>query len=269
MWKWLFSSKEPTEEDALGVLDYFRYTSDVDFFMKSLKSAVEKWPGIQTTFLKQFASGQVLEATVEMIKAMMIEWPEELKPVMAGLLKAENVVAAMAMGSEKSKFNKSYYALVRDEMKMQSEEFRKHLVGIRKGWDVVSKTFPSTKQYSLCLFNEPFVFNITNIPCNQDLPIITMYKENVEKHEYLYDPTNLPLDTPLTQKNVYEFQKHASKEHPIVIVAGNVDENVYVPENVWIVFTNSTKSWGERIVPFFNEKGHSVLKNMMDFMDTL
>lgn len=269
MWSWLFSSKEPTEKEALTVLDFFRYTSDVEFFMTTLKGAVEKWPGIQSTFLKEFATGQVLEATVEMVKAMMIEWPEELKPVMAGLLKAENVVAAMAMGSEKSKFNKSYYTLVRDEMKMQSEEFRKHLVSIRKGWEVVSKTFPSTKPYCLCLFNEPLVFNITNIPCNKDLPIITMYKDKVEKHEYIYDPTNLLLEKPLMQKDIYEFQKHANTEHPIVIITGNVDKNVVVPENVWIVFTNSTDSWGDRIIPFFNEKGHSVLKNMIDFIESL
>jgi len=269
MFGWLFSSKAPTEEDALKVLNYLRYTTDVEFFMVTMKSAVERWPDIHKTFMPLLATGDALEATVEMIKAMMKEWAEDLVPVMAAVLNAESVVAAMAMGTEKSKFSEGYYTLVRNEMKMPSNDFRKHLVTIRKGWEVVARNFPVTKAYNLCLFNEPIAFNITNISCNVDVPIITMYRDQVEKHEYIYDPTNLPLDAPLTQRHVYDFQKHASSEHPVVIITNHIDENVYPPENVWLVFTESTKSWGDRIVPFFHEKGHSVLTNMVDFIGTL
>jgi len=82
----------------------------------------------------------------------------------------------------------------------------------------------------------------------------------------MYDPVETPLETPLTQKDIYTFQKEAKTKEPIVIIASNIDENVYLPENVWVVFTNSTKSWGDRVIPFFHEKGHSVLTNMIDFL---
>lgn len=266
MFSWFFSTSTPTEQDGLKVLDHLRYTSDVEFFMKTLKSAVSIWPGIHVAFLPQFANGELLESSVEMLKAMMAEWPEDLAVPMAGLLNANSIVAAKAMGSEKSKFNTLYYTPVRNALKMTAEDFRKFLVTTRKGWDVVLRTCETTKPYCLCLFNEPLMFNITNIKCNEDIPIITMYKGEIKRHPYMYDPVETPLETPLTQKDIYTLQKEAKTKEPIVIIASNIGENVYLPNNVWVVFTNSTKSWGDRVIPFFHEKGHSVLTNMIDFL---
>lgn len=267
MFSWLYSHT-PKEEDALKVLDYLRYTSNVEFFMRVLKSAVETWPEIHIAFFKQYVDGKdLLESSVDMVKMMMIEWPEDLSKPMAGLLNANNIVAAKAMGSEKSKFNKTYYTEVRKAIKMSPTDFRAFLVEARKGWDLVNKNYDTTKPYCLALFNEPLVFNITNIKCNEDIPIISMYKGEINKHDYMYDPTKTQLETPLTQADVYKLQKNLDQDVPLVIISTNIDENVVPPKNVWLIFTETTKSWGDRIVPFFHEKGHSVIVNLMDFLE--
>lgn len=267
MFGWFFPSSSPTKQDALAVLDRFRYSSDVEFMVKTLKNAMDTWKNIHVSFLSQLAKGESYESTVELMKGMMTEWPEDLAQTMSDLLKSENVCAAKAMGSEKSKFNKQYYTLVRNAMKMSSEDFRKFLVAIRKGMEDAPLVVEGTKPYCLCLFNEPLVFNITNLKCNEDVPIITLYKGVIKRHPYMYDPVETQLDAPLTQNDVYTLQKEAKTNVPLVILAANIDENVVLPENVWVVFTESTKSWGSRIVPFFNENTNSVLLNMINLLE--
>lgn len=256
MWSWFFP-KKCTEADAMHTLKYIRYTSDNDFFMKCVRDAMVEFPKIHCRILESFAEGDIMESNCGAVKNMMIEWPEDLAPIMAKLLKSQNVLAGMAMGTEKSTYNGNYYNLVKMQMGCTLGEFRKQLVEIKKLWDIVPRNYPQTIPYTICIHNEAINYKVT-------APVIyTCYKDIIKMHEYMYDPVETPLNTPLTTP-IWNY----IKPRPLVIITANIGPQMNPPENVYLIFTESTKSWGTRIYPYFNEKGHSVIRNFMDFIQS-
>lgn len=258
MWKWLFGEKTYTSAEVLQTLRWCRYTSNNDFTVKLITDLIITYPDIHKQFLASFEQGEIMESNVDLIKKLMNTWPEDLAPVMTNLLKCKNVAAGMAIGTEKSTYSESYYHLVRNLIQMTSHDFRRYCVEIRKMWDVVARTYTTTKPYSICLFNEPLNFKIDH------RHIYTYYKNTLKSYDYVYDPVEINNSSPLL--DVYPVVKNI-KNKPIVVICNSVGPGITPPEGVWIVFTESTKSFGPRIVPFFMEKGHSVLKNFLDFVE--
>lgn len=268
MWKWFFSSNEPTEEDCLKTLEYLAYISSGDFCIETIASAKEKFPNIHKSLFTKVAYVPSTVTAMTLLKNMMVEWPDDLIPSMKDVLTRDipSVNASMAMGSEKSKFNTSFYTKVRDALSLRSSEFRALLKSIKENLnDLHTVNVDVTQEYCLCLFNEPINIHISNISCNKDIPILSMYKGEIEEHEYMYEPTNSPLETPLTMDDVNILRKKTDK--PLVIITSHVDEGVIPPENVFVVFTETTKSWGSQVIPFFNEGSYSALKNAIDFFN--
>lgn len=260
MWNWFFGEKTYTVDEVLQTLKYFRYLSNNEFTVKFLKDLLPKYPGIHKRFMHSFENGEIMESNVDLLKRLMNEWPEDLAPEMAFLLKAKNVVAGMAIGTEKSTYSEKYFHLVRNILQMTLQDFRKYIVEIRKTWDVVARTWPSTQSYSICLYNEPLNITITH-------PLIyTYYKKSLKLHEHVYDPIEINVPHPLT--DLTSVLKGIPKR-PVVVICSSIGPGVVVPDGVWLVFTETTQSYGPRIVPFFHEKGHSVLKNLLDFCDAL
>jgi hypothetical protein len=189
---------------------------------------------------------------------MMTEWPEDLCESMKMLIKKDNILAGMAMGTERSSYNTNYYTLVKNSLNMTHSEFRKKLVDLKGLWDVIVRIYPQTRQYTICLHNEPLNYKITNSI------IYTCYRDVLKMHEYIYDPVETQLNTPLNSP-IWNY----IKQRPLVIITSNIDAQMDPPKDVYLIYTESTKSWGARILPYFNEKGYSVVRNFIDFYESV
>jgi len=257
MWSWFFPKKY-TEVDVYNTLQYCKYSSNNACTIRTIKDTLPHYPNIHSKILLGFLTGDILESNIELVRMMMNEWPEILAPVMYKLLENDNILAGMAMGTERSGYNTNYYKLVKNCSNMSLGEFRRKLTSIKELWDVIPRVFPQTREYTICLHNEPLNYKITN------RIIYTCYRDIIKMHEYIYDPVETLLNLPLA-KPIWNY----ITQRPLVIITSSIETQMEPPKDVYLVFTESTKSWGPQILPYFNEKGYSVIRNFIDFYETI
>lgn len=269
MFEWLFySTNNPCEQDILNTLSYFFECENEQLFVSILNRAIEEKSGIHVEFFRNMCeNARFTKHTVNIAKNMLVKWHSDLIDVSSEYLRKENSIVAFAIGSEKSKFNKLFYEPIRKSLSMNNEEFRKFLSKLRKySHDEIESNITSTQKYNLCIFGDPIAHMIENVPCNDDIPILTVYKNKINRYPDIYNSLNVTDSTPLSQENVDLIMDNVVSDYPVFIICECVGKDLVLPPNVYAVYTKNTQSWGKQFVPYTISNRYDIFKNALDFV---
>jgi hypothetical protein len=156
---------------------------------------------------------------------------------------------AFAIGVEKSNYNNNFYHKIRVILGMEQGQWRKFLSSL-KSYEFKPHVFPKTLDYICGLFNEPLDYTCKNPSSKNN--ILSLYKGYIYKNKHLRTPIEVPLDIPFSQQDFHSFVEFLGDE-PIVIITKHIDKNVTVPNNFYLIFTETTQSFGDRILSYVGE----------------
>lgn len=229
-----------------------------EWVSKQIEYLTETDKGVPVLFLTLLNNSIITPHTSEIIKNLLItyskpEWNVCLQ--VSKMLSSANaqleLVCVLAIGSEKSTYNREFYHKIRVLKTMEIGAWRKYLTNIKTVTKQVFKEYQKTIDYTLVLFNEPLNYTSKNPSKTQD--IISLYKGNIYKNKIMRTPIEVSLDTPFEQRDLHLLVDYI-KEEPVVIITKTISENVIPPSNVFVVFMDSSKSYGPNILPYIGEQ---------------
>lgn len=222
------------------------------------------------SFMARLQESHVTAHSSTIIKQLLITYPKPEQDVckqVSLLLVTDScvgVACATAIGNEKHTYNKQFYHKIRVLKGLEQGDYRKLLTEI-KGSVVTSPPLASSAtKYTLGLFNEPIPHVVKNPSDKHD--IMSVYKGYAYRNKILRTPIELPLDIPFVQKDFHLFAEVVGDE-PMVIVVRHIGPDVVVPKGYFLVFVESTKSFGERILPFVDGITESNLLDVIGYLN--
>jgi hypothetical protein len=256
LFKLFSSSKEPkyVNKDLLKMLWLSDRPDWVMDIIAQMTKDNEEIPSIFMTCIIPYSS--------ELVKRLLIAYPQPKWNVCLQVSKllVENTptatVCANAIGTEHAKYNKEFYHKLRVLKGMEMGQWRKFLALLRgEKLDVVKA---KSKPYTLGLFNEPFGTSkkILGNP-SIDNDILSLYKGHVYRNRIMRVPVEIELDDEFKQADFHGFASGMIDES-LVIITKHIGEGVIPPKNVYLVFIESSKSFSERILPYFEEASHNL-----------
>lgn len=226
----------------------------IDWVDKILEQLLEKDSNSIVIFLNQLSESLVTRHTSEIVKNILIKYNHSKWNVCMAVCKLlvpdtfVGAACAQAIGNEKSSYNKDFYHKIRVFKAMEMGVWRKFLQSCRNKMDEFQPSLKTkTIEYSCGLFNEPLNFTLKNPSSTNN--ILSLYNGRIYKNQIMRTPIEVPLDIPFSQKDFHSFAEHAGSE-PLVIICKHIGEGITVPKDFYLVFTETTKTFGERIYPF-------------------
>jgi hypothetical protein len=265
----VYSAQEkPTGEQILTTLWYCTKTERVIKIVNKMTKINQKTP---LMFMQQLSEEKVSSNTHKIIKEILTlynapKWGvcKYIADLMNDKTPCIAAACAIAIGSEKSKWNKKFYHKIRVLKGMEMSEWRKFLKEIkRKENYVIKEQSEKIKKYSLGLFDEPLHACALNTS-GQDVPILSVYKNKLYKNTHCRSPIEIPLETPFEQKDFHLFIGE-KKDEPLVIVTQYIGKNVVPPEGIYLCFIKDTESYSKGIYPYISGIHNSTLRNFFDF----
>lgn len=212
--------------------------------------------GIPVLFLTLLKDTHITQCTVEIIKNLLIAYPKPEWNVcqqVSKMLSPENaqieLVCVLAIGSEKSSYNREFYHKIRVLKMHEIGQWRKYLTHIKSSTNLICGKFDRKTDYTTVLFNEPLDFTLRNTSKEND--IISLYKGTIYKNKILRSPIEVSLPISFTQRDFHLLVDYMTE--PLVIIVKNVDENVVPPPNVYLVYIENSKSFGANILPYVED----------------
>jgi phage host-nuclease inhibitor protein Gam len=226
----------------------------VDWVMSLIGQVESIEVNVPVLFLQQLTEANVTKYTSEIVKQILIKYPKPENGVcleVSKMIKEDTFIGgscAHAIGNEKNTYNKEFYHKIRVLKSLEIGPWRKFLQSVKAKLDELRPNLETkTIEYTLGLFNEPLNFTVKNTSSTQD--ILSLYNGRMFKNKVLRTVIEVPLDGALKQCHFHNFAEHMGDE-PLVIITKHVDVDVKPPKNMYVVFLESTKSFGERILPF-------------------
>jgi len=269
--------EKPTVDHILAALWFCKKTDRV---MTLIEKLTELDNNVPRLFLEKLTEEKVNVFTQKIIKKLLTKYNAPKWGVckkVADFLKKDSYcnvatddkstsciasACAIAIGTEKAKWNKEFYHKIRVLKSMEMAEWRKFLKEVRKRENYIAPEKTEVRYYTLGLFNEPLHRVVINTS-GQDVPVISVYKGAVHKNKHCRSPIEIPLDTPLTQKDLNIFLKE-KRDEPMVIIAKNIGKGVSPPEDVYICFMNDSESFGKGIYPYISNNDVSSTISFFD-----
>lgn len=245
----IFSSKSSPE--IQGFLKLLWFSSRIDWISDIIEQLVKIEPKAHIMFLNCLEEKSVTQSTSAIIKKLLIKYYslDGLCLQVSKMLHENTAIGracAFAIGVEKSN---DYYHKLRALVGMEQGQWRKFLSSL-KSHEFKQHVFPKTLDYICGLFNEPLNYTCKNPSSKNN--ILSLYKGHIYRNKHLRTPIEVSLDIPFSQKDFHFFVEFLGDE-PIVIITKHIDKNVIVPNNFYLVFTETTQSFGERILPYIGE----------------
>lgn len=249
----LFTSKEKPQLSQFLKLLWLSHR--VEWVMSLIGQLETIESNVPVLFLQQLTENHVTKYTSEIVKQLLIKYPKPEQGVcleVSKMLKEDTFIGAacaQAIGNEKNtNWNKEFYHKIRVLKSLEIGPWRKYLQAVKAKLDELRPILETkTTEYTLGLFNEPLNFTVKNTSSTQE--ILSLYNGRMFKNKVLRTVIEVPLDRALTQKDFHLFAEYMSNE-PLVIITKHVDADVKPPKNMYVVFMESSKSFGERILPF-------------------
>lgn len=270
----VFSEKN-SQSDGKHILSTLWYCKKVEHIMKIVDKMAELNKDAPVLFLQQLTEKKVETHTHKIIKEVLIKYNapswkvcKQVSDYLSDKTPCIASACAIAIGTEKVKWNKEFYHKIRVLKDMEMGEWRKFLKNLRSKEDYVrAKTSNDIKNHTFGLFNEPLHKTvINNSEC--DMPILSLYKGEFKTNKHCRSPIEISLDEPLTQKDVSKFvdKKHADED--LVIITKFVDKDVSPPKGVYVCFMDETDSFADRVYPFVDNISYSSVENFFYAVDS-
>ena len=274
MFRYLTSFVYSSDEEqplAEHILSTLWYCKKPDRIMKIVDKMAEKNALVPVTFIQQLTEDKVTIFTHKIIQKVLMKYNASKWGVckqVADMLTTKSRIStacAIAIGSEKAKWNKEFYHKIRVLKSKEMAEWRKYLKMHRsdESYETVKITY--TKPFTIGLFNEPLSGVVLN-PSAKDVPILSCYKGVISKNRHCRRPVEIPLDTPFMQSDIAHFLSETNDDEDIVIIAKSIGADVVPPEGVYICFMEDTESYSDRIYPFVKNSDYSSAENFFDMI---
>lgn len=257
---------ETKEEQPVGehILDMLWHCRKVNHVLDVVDKMTEGNKQVPLVFMQQLTEDKVAAHTHKIIKEILIKYNAPswgvCKQVADYLTDKTPCIAsacAIAIGTEKVKWNKEFYHKIRVLKGMEMGEWRKVLKQHRAKEDyVITEKVKTPREYTLGLFNEPLHKTVINTS-GQDVPILSLYKGTIYKNKHCRTPIEIALDDPLTQKDISKFVAEKNVNEDIVIICKSVDKDVVPPEGVYVCFMETTDSFVDRVYPYVDNIEYS------------
>jgi hypothetical protein len=260
---------EPLGEQMLSVLWYSQKVEKVLNIVEKLTKLHETAP---LTFMKFLKPIHVSPVTDEIVKQILMKYNAPkygvCKWVGDYLVNNSNLITTaftLAIGTEKASWNKEFYHKIRVLNGLEMGAWRKLLNDRRKGpeYGIIEPRDPI--KYTIGLFNEPVVA-VTLNTSGQDIPIISVYKNQIYRNTHSRSPIELALDVPFQQSDFHLFISE-KKDENMVIITKKIGKNVVVPEGIYLVFIEDTESFGKGIYPYISSCHFNSRKNFFDMIE--
>lgn len=249
----LLASKEKPQIDKFLRLLWLSHR--VEWVINLCEQLVSIEPKVHILFLQQLTENHVTKYTSEIIRQLLIKYPKPEHNVcleVSKMLKEDTFIGAacaVAIGSEKNtSWNKEFYHKIRTLKQLEIGPWRKYLNSVKEKINELCPILETKSvEYTLGLFNEPLSNSTKNTSSTNE--ILSLYNGRMFRNKHMRTCVEIALDLPLKQSDFHMFAEHMGDE-PLVIITKNLDEKITVPKNMYVVFIDSTKSFGERIFPY-------------------
>lgn len=266
-------SSEKSQPIGEHILSMLWYCKKVDHVLKIVDKMAEGNNKVPKAFLEQLSEEKVTTHTHKVIKEILSKYNAPswgvCKKVADYLTDKTPCIAsacAIAIGTEKVKWNREFYHKIRVLKSLEMGEWRKLLKDFRKKENyVVIEEVAETKKYSLGLFNEPLHKPVIN-PSGLDNPILSIHKGTVYKNKHCRTPIEIAMDDPLTQHDINKFVSEKDVNEDIVIITKSVAKDVVPPEGVYVCFIVDTESFADRVYPYVDNTSYTCLDKFFNMV---